>query len=503
MLTMALKTDERTFEIIVIGGGVNGTGIAADLAMRGYKIALFEKTDLSSGTSSASSKLIHGGIRYLENYQFHLVLESLKEQQLLLQNAPHLVKPLKFILPFHKKLRPFWLLKLGVWLYEHLLPTKRLPNGSKISKQELAKIPLKSEFSKAISYYDCNVDDSRLVVSIALQAKQHGASIFTYSEVIACNRVHGEWEITILDKKSNVQYITKCKYLINATGPWAEHVATNLIKFNSIYKLKLVKGSHLITKNKYGLKEALILQNFDKRIIFIIPSYDNFLIIGTNEIVISDVHADINVQNSEIDYMLNIVNMFLGVELEYTDILHTYSGIRPLVLDKHQNASQTSRDYKFELDITSKTSAPCLHVYGGKLTTYRKLSENAGNIVNRFFNKKTKSTTKNHFLPGGDITSDNIIKLRSQYHFLNNDHLDHLLNNYGSIAFKILANIKNPEDLGIHFGSHLYQNEVDYLVINEWVTNVEDLIYRRSKYYLLLTKEEINNLRFYLTNCKT
>ena len=358
----------ETFDILVIGGGINGAGIVRDASGRNLKVCLVEKNTVGSATSSWSTKLIHGGLRYLENYEFRLVRESLKEREVIKKIASDITTPIPFIIPYQKSLRPKWLIKLGLFLYDNLGGKMTIPKSSTINiKNEFPNI-LKDQYKTGFQYYDLQIDDKKLVELNVKDAEKKGATIIENREVIRANRNKNVWDI-ILDDNT----LLKTKILINAAGPWINDTLTKVLKQNSKKSIRLVKGSHIITKSLYRQKKAFTLQNEDSRIIFVIPYKDEYSLIGTTE---TEVFSPENpkIDNSEIDYLINSVNKYFIKQISGDDVVSSYSGIRPLIED-FKEASKVTRDYVFDLN-EDNSQAPLLNIYGGKLTTYRKLAEN-------------------------------------------------------------------------------------------------------------------------------
>ena len=358
----------ETFDILVIGGGINGAGIVRDASGRNLKVCLVEKNTVGSATSSWSTKLIHGGLRYLENYEFRLVRESLKEREVIKKIASDITTPIPFIIPYQKSLRPKWFIKLGLFLYDNLGGKMTIPKSSTINiKNEFPNI-LKDQYKTGFQYYDLQIDDKKLVELNVKDAEKKGATIIENREVIRANRNKNVWDI-ILDDNT----LLKTKILINAAGPWINDTLTKVLKQNSKKSIRLIKGSHIITKSLYRQKKAFTLQNEDSRIIFVIPYKDEYSLIGTTE---TEVFSPENpkIDNSEIDYLINSVNKYFIKQISGDDVVSSYSGIRPLIED-FKEASKVTRDYVFDLN-EDNSQAPLLNIYGGKLTTYRKLAEN-------------------------------------------------------------------------------------------------------------------------------
>ncbi len=376
----------KIYDIFIIGGGINGAGIARDASGRGLKVALADKGKVGKATSSWSTKLIHGGLRYLENYEFRLVNESLKERTIINNIASKITEPVPFLIPYTKNMRPAWLIKFGLFLYDSFAGKSSLPRSSTVNLHDKYPNILKSEFKKGFKYFDLTVDDLKLVKLNIDDAKKRGVKIFENKKVIKINRKKDFWIISLSDNK-----IIKSKVLINATGPWINQVLKNVIKIKSQISTRLVKGSHIITKKLYNQNIALTLQNIDKRIIFVIPYKKKYSLIGTTEIkVISPEKPKIN--QNEIKYLINGVNNFLKTPINKKDIINTYSGIRPLIENYKSNTRKISRDYILDLNL-EKEKAPLLNIFGGKLTTYRKLSEKSVEKILHFFSNKKPNWT--------------------------------------------------------------------------------------------------------------
>jgi len=358
---------KQMFDIFIIGGGINGAGIARDASGRGLKVFLAEKNKIGSATSSWSSKLIHGGLRYLENYEFKLVRESLKEREVISNIAPTITKPLPFIIPHTKKLRSKLFIRLGLFLYDHLGGKTKVPKSSKVNLNKKYSNILQSKFSVGFKYYDVQVDDKKLVEMNIDDAKKLGATIIENTEVISAKRVTEGWEITLDNEE-----IIKTKILINASGPWINEIVNNVIKINTNKKIRLVKGSHIITKKLYEEEVAFTLQNDDNRVVFVIPYKKEYSLIGTTEVDVKTADNP-SISDEEKIYLINTINNHFVKQISNQDIVDTYSGIRPLIED-FKEASKVTRDYVFDLNLQDKNS-PLLNIYGGKLTTYRKLAE--------------------------------------------------------------------------------------------------------------------------------
>ena len=376
------------FDIFIIGGGINGAGIARDASGRGLKVYLAEKGKVGSATSSWSSKLIHGGLRYLENYEFKLVAESLREREVITQIAPAITKPLPFVIPHTKKLRSKLLIRLGLFLYDNLGGKTKIPKSSKIIFAKQYQNILQSKFTEGFRYYDVQVDDKKLVEMNIDDAKKMGAIITEDTKVINANRIDNYWEITLNNNEK-----IKSKILINAAGPWINEIVNNVLKINAKKSIRLVRGSHIITKKLYDEEVAFTLQNEDNRIVFVIPYKGEYSLIGTTEVDV-DTPDNPSISNEEKIYLINTINNHFIKQISQEDIVETYSGIRPLIED-FKEATKVTRDYIFDLN-EDNSQAPLLNIYGGKLTTYRKLAENVLLALNKYIpvNKKNSWTAK-------------------------------------------------------------------------------------------------------------
>ena len=376
------------FDIFIIGGGINGAGIARDASGRGLKVYLAEKGKVGSATSSWSSKLIHGGLRYLENYEFKLVAESLREREVITQIAPSITKPLPFVIPHTKKLRSKLLIRLGLFLYDNLGGKTKIPKSSKVIFSRQYQNILQSKFTEGFRYYDVQVDDKKLVEMNIDDAKKMGAIIAEDTKVINANRIDNYWEITLNNNEK-----IKSKILINAAGPWINETVNNVLKINAKKSIRLVRGSHIITKKLYEDEVAFTLQNEDNRVVFVIPYKGNYSLIGTTEVDV-DTPENPSISNEEKIYLINTINNHFIKQISQEDIVETYSGIRPLIED-FKDATKVTRDYIFDLN-EDESKAPLLNIYGGKLTTYRKLAENVLLALNKYIpvNKKNSWTAK-------------------------------------------------------------------------------------------------------------
>lgn len=485
------------YDLAVIGGGINGVGIAADAAGRGLKVFLCEKDDLAQHTSSASSKLIHGGLRYLEHYEFRLVREALAEREVLLAKAPHIVKPMRFVLPHRPHLRPAWMIRAGLFLYDHLGKRKRL--GSSRSLRFGAGYPLKPTITRGFEYADCAVDDARLVVLNAMAAREKGAHLHTRTRCLRAERVDGLWQVELQHADGSLQTI-RARALVNAAGPWVASFIKDDLKLDAPYGIRLIQGSHLIVPRLYEGEHAYILQNEDQRIVFCIPYLDRFTLIGTTDREYAGDPAKVAITEQETDYLLKVVNAHFNHQLERTDILHTYSGVRPLCNDESDNPSAVTRDYTLALSATAG-QAPLLSVFGGKLTTYRKLAESAMAELKPFFSQMRGSWTASAPLPGGENMTDVqalVDALLARHGWLPSVIAKRWARTYGSRVWRLLDGVQGPDDLGQAIGGGLFTREVDYLRNEEWALGSDDILWRRTKLGLFTTAAEQQALAEYL-----
>ena len=489
------------YDLAVIGGGINGVGIAADAAGRGLSVFLCEKDDLARHTSSASSKLIHGGLRYLEHYEFRLVREALAEREVLLAKAPHIVKPMRFVLPHRPHLRPAWMIRAGLFLYDNLGKRKRL--GASRSLRFGPGYPLKPAITRGFEYADCAVDDARLVVVNAMSARENGAHIHTRTRCLRAERVGGLWQVELEHADGSRQNI-RARALVNAAGPWVASFIRDDLKLDAPYGIRLIQGSHLIVPRMYEGEHAYILQNEDQRIVFCIPYLDRFTLVGTTDREYSGDPAKVAITEQETDYMLKVVNDHFNQQLSRADILNTYSGVRPLCNDESDNPSAVTRDYTLALSAAAG-EAPLLSVFGGKLTTYRKLAESAMAELKPYFTQMRGSWTADAPLPGGeDMTTAQALvdKLLARHSWLPVDIAKRWSVTYGNRVWRLLEGVEGPEDLGQAMGGGLFTREVDYLRAEEWAVDADDILWRRTKLGLFTNAAEQQALADYLATHK-
>lgn len=491
---------DRIYDLAIVGGGVNGCGIARDAAGRGNSVFLCEMNDLASGTSSWSTKLVHGGLRYLEYYEFRLVREALIEREILWQIAPHIIRPLRFVLPHHAGLRPAWLLRLGLFLYDHIGGRHLLPptRSVDLATDAVGKPLIPGRYKKAFEYSDCFVDDARLVALNARDAADRGADIRTRTRAVEIRQADGIWRVTVEDMLNGGRNTVNARALINAGGPWVEDVLRSGAGVNAKAKVRLVQGSHIVVPQLYAHDRAYMFQNADGRIVFVIPYQDDFTLIGTTDRDYDGDPAKVKATTEEIEYLCTSVSEYLAKPVKPSDVVWSYAGVRPLYDDGASEAKAATRDYVFELDTPG--GAPLLSIYGGKITTYRRLAEEALERLAPYLNssKAKEGWTATAALPGGDMDVSAVVALTAElmreHPFLSHEHADRLAHAYGTRATKLLGSATSMSDLGQSFGATLTEAEVRYLMNNEWAVTAEDVVWRRSKLGLRLSPAEIEAL---------
>lgn len=484
------------FDVVVVGGGINGVGIAADAAGRGLSVLLCEQQDLGWATSSSSSKLIHGGLRYLEQYEFRLVHHALAEREVLLKNAPHIIRPLRFRLPHRPHLRPAWMIRTGLFLYDHLAARVSLPASARVRMDEQS--PLLADIDTCFEYSDGWVDDARLVSLVAQQARNHGAVILPRTRCTAARREDGVWCVELTDSLGQTRGVF-AKTLVNAAGPWVGRFLQDGVKEHTQNTIRLVQGSHIIVPRVNDQSYAYILQHTDGRIVFVIPYEQQFSLIGTTEVDYQGDPAKVHISQDEIDYLLGVVNSYFKVKLTAGQIVHSFSGVRPLLDDHHDSAGKVTRDYRFELS-EDDSGAPLLTVFGGKITTYRRLAQAAVNKLAVFFPQMGRPWTASATLPGGDFSHLESLNgaLCAQFAWLEKGIVARYARQYGTLTEALLAGCEAMTDLGLHFGHGLYQKEVDYLCEQEWAVSTEDILWRRTKLGLYFSSAQRQQLCDYL-----
>ena len=497
---------DQIYDIAIIGGGINGTGIARDAAGRNLSVYLCEQDDLASGTSSWSTKLIHGGLRYLQHFEFRLVREALIEREILWGIAPHIIWPLRFVLPYHRGLRPAWILRLGLFIYDHLGGRKKLPPTRTLDlTSDISGAPLKGNSSIGFEYSDCWVEDSRLVVLNAMDARDHGAIIETKHKLISADREENAWKLTILNQSTGQSKSIRASTLVNAAGPWVADVLSGKIRSNTKAKIRMVQGSHIVVPRLYEHDRCYIFQNKDGRIIFAIPYEQDFTLIGTTDRDYLGDPSTVTISQEEIDYLCAAASEYFSKPILPHDIIWTYSGVRPLYDDGASKAQEATRDYVLKLD-TPTHQAPLLSIFGGKITTYRRLAEAALEKLSPYLPHASESQTGwtgKATLPGGDFEKTDFQKLVDLYHLqypnFRKELIRRLVRAYGTKTVMILGNAKTEEDIGPFFGETLSSSEVLYLMAHEWAMSAHDILWRRSKLGLRLKAHEVEALEAFIT----
>jgi glycerol-3-phosphate dehydrogenase len=485
------------YDLCIIGGGINGAGIARDAAGRGLKVLLVEKGDLACATSSASTKLIHGGLRYLEYYEFKLVRDSLQERETLLNIAPHIIHPMTFVLPHNKGQRPKWMIRSGLFLYDHLAKRKRLNKSHTVDLKTYGPF-LRGQYKTGFSYSDCRADDSRLVVLNAMDAAHHGATVLTRTECVRMEAEGQRWRIALKDLTKHTESHITAAAVVNAAGPWVRTVIEQSdLDAPDVPNLRLVKGSHIIVPKLFDGGHAYILQQPDKRIVFAIPYEGRYTLIGTTDVNFEGDPATVKISDEEIEYLCAAVNRVSNRRIAPGDVVWTYSGVRSLFDDGKQNASSVTRDY--HLHVHENTGdAKLISVFGGKLTTYRVLAEKTVNMLLKETGRVAEEWTANAVLPGGDIPHADfdlfVIKKTTQYPWLPPALLQRYARTYGTRMDHFLEGAKSHVGLGRAFGDDIYEAEILYLVRHEWARDIEDILWRRTKTGLYVGEETIETL---------
>ncbi len=487
--------NEPVYDLAIIGGGINGCGIARDAAGRGLKVLLVEQDDLASATSSWSSKLIHGGLRYLEQYEFRLVREALQEREVLLRIAPHIIHPLEFILPHDQHMRPAWMVRLGLFMYDHI--------GGKISLSASRAVAFPNAVYSAglaptqkrgFFYSDAKVDDARLTVLNAIAARENGADVRVRTRLIGGKRDAAHWRLTLRDVDSGASTDVSAKGIVNAAGPWVKHLLDDTLRVPTTSNVKLVKGSHIVVPRIHHHPHAYILQNDDKRVVFIIPYEEKFSLVGTTDVAVASIADAAKISAAETAYLLRAVNRFVAQPVRESDIVWSYAGVRPLYDDGSDNPSEITRDYVLKVDHDNG-ALPLLSIFGGKITTYRRLAEHALQELNPFYPAIKNGWTATAPLPGGDIESVTLTTqtMTKKYPGLPVDFLKRLVMRHGSRAENVLKGVTKINDLGAIFGQGanlLCEREIDFFIREEWARTAEDILWRRSKCGLHMDEAE-------------
>ena len=517
------RSDKSVYDLFVIGGGINGCGIARDAAGRGMHVGLAEMGDLASATSSASTKLFHGGLRYLEYFEINLVKHALAEREILLKAMPHISWPMRFVLPYHSDMRfegstpasrllntvmpwmkgrrPAWMVRLGLFFYDRLGGRDLLPGTETLDLSgSVEGAPLQDRFSKAFEYSDCWVEDSRLVVLNARDAEKRGADIMPRTKVISAQRDGDVWAVTLEDQITGESRIVIARMLVNAAGPWVGDVLQQKARVNTRESVRLVRGSHIVTEKLYDHDKCYFLQGTDGRIIFAIPYETDFTLIGTTDAEHSDPDQEPVCTETERDYLLAFANGYFKRQLSAEDVVWSYSGVRPLYDDGASSATAATRDYTLKVDTAG--GAPILNIFGGKITTYRKLAEDAMEKIVPFFPGASGHWTAGVPLPGGDFAvesfDDLVARLSEDFEFLTPFTARRMVRAYGTESWNIVAGMESVDDMGREFGAGLCAREVDWLWRNEYARSADDILWRRSKLGLRLTPKEVAELDAYM-----
>lgn len=489
------------YDLLVVGGGINGAGIARDAAGRGLSVCLCEQDDLAAHTSSASTKLIHGGLRYLEQYEFALVGKALAEREVLLRLAPHIIWPLRFLLPHQPHLRPAWMIRAGLFLYDHLGRGRRtLPRSRRLSLRDHALgRPLQPDLRTGFVYSDAWVQDARLVVLNAMDAAQRGAEILTRTRCTGARRDASHWHVQLEDAQGQ-HHTLRARALVNAAGPWATRLLDLIPTLPHTHNLRLVKGSHIVVPKLFEHDHAYIFQQPDRRIVFAIPYESDFTLIGTTDVDYDADPSTPRIDAAEVIYLCDAVNRYFRRQIAPQDVVWSYSGVRPLLDDAEDNAAEVTRDYRLDL---VREGPPLLNVFGGKLTTYRKLAEEAVDRLGEALGVHAPAwTAGGDALPGGDQRDIRALleTLRARHPWLPDMLAQRLTRNYGTRVEQLLGQARSLAELGQNFGADLYQAEVDYLRDHEWARTADDILWRRSKLGLRVAAKARERLQTYLSN---
>jgi glycerol-3-phosphate dehydrogenase len=490
-------------DLLIVGGGINGAGIARDAAGRGLSVALCEKDDLGAHTSSASTKLIHGGLRYLEHYHFGLVRKALKEREVLLASAPHIAWPMRFVMPHDRHLRPAWILRAGLLLYDYLAPRRHLPASAAIDlRSHPAGAPLEAQYRRGFIYSDGWVDDARLVALNALDAAERGATVLTRTRCSRIERTGASWVATLVVEGAAGRPVERqivARAIVNACGPWVTDFLHHAAPVGGLRAVRLVKGSHIVVRRLFKHRFAYIFQTVDKRVVFAIPYEQDFTLIGTTDVDYAGDPDKVTASAEEIGYLCDLANRYFTVSIGPADVVWTYSGVRPLLEDQSSDASSVTRDYALEMDANG---APLLSVFGGKITTYRKLSEEAVDRLASRLGCEARAWTGSAVLPGGDLPGGSFaVFLRTvarHYPWLPAPLRHRYARAYGTRIDRMLSGARTGEDLGEAVVPGLYEREIAYLRDTEWARTAADILWRRTKLGLHLPPSAIGQLDAWL-----
>jgi glycerol-3-phosphate dehydrogenase len=493
-----LRAGTQRYDLLIVGGGINGTGIARDAAGRGLKVLLCEQDDLAAHTSSASTKLIHGGLRYLDELHFSLVRKALREREVLLELAPHIMRPLHFIMPHAAHLRPAWMIRAGLFLYDHLAPRGRLAASQAVDlRTHIAGAPLQSGYRRGFVYSDVQTDDARLVVLNALDAQARGAVILTRTRCERLLAAGGGWLATL--KAAHGERHITARAVVNAAGPWVSQFVADCTPVHAAHQVRLVKGSHITVPRLFSHRFAYIFQNEDRRIVFAIPYEHDFTLIGTTDV---DYHGDpaaVQIDSAEISYLCALVNRYFRQQIAPADVIWSYAGVRPLLADESSDPMSVTRDYALELD---REPAPLLSVFGGKITTYRRLAEDAVNLLGATLGTSAATWTASAKLPGGDMPEGGFAVflriIERRYPWLPARLRLRLCHAYGTRLERVLAGATSLAELGAQILPQLYERELEYLCREEFAHNAQDILWRRSKLGLHLMHEDVSALERWL-----
>ena len=486
-------SQEPVYDIVVIGGGINGAGVARDAAGRGLSVALCEQGDFAGATSSASTKLIHGGLRYLEYYEFRLVAEALREREHLLDIAPHIAWPLRFVMPHVPGLRPRWMIRLGLWLYDHIGGRISLPRSRAVRLDRMGKASgLRPEITRGFAYSDAWVDDARMVILNLLSAQEHGARILARTRLVSAERRDGAWHCTLHDVATGRHSMVRARAVVNTAGPWVAEMDRALNAHAPGAGVKLVRGSHIVVPRLFEGEHAYILQNDDRRIVFMIPYEGRYTLIGTTDVPQDDMRNGAQISAEEDAYLLRAVNQYLEQPLSAADIVWRYAGVRPLFDDESDNPSAVTRDYTLVVDDTLEL--PCVSVYGGKITTYRRLAESVLDKLAPWIKGERGPWTHQEALPGGGFARGErgrqLAALQARYPGLDQAYLERLFARHGLRCADVLGQARDMAALGRDFGGGLTEREAVFLVRHEWAREPDDILWRRTKCGLHMSEAE-------------
>ena len=492
---------KQAYDVVVVGAGINGAGIARDAAGRGLSVLLCDKDDIGSHTSSASTKLVHGGLRYLEQYEFSLVRKALQEREVLIRAAPHIIWPLRFVMPHDAHLRPAWMIRAGLFLYDHLARRELLPGSSGVDlRSHPSGAPLDPHFRRGFEYSDGWVQDARLVLINAVDARRHGADVKPHTRCIAARRVADRWRVTLVPASGDTQEVST-RILVNAAGPWVGLFLDQAVGLGAEKSVRLVKGSHIVVPRQFDHGYAYIFQNPDKRIIFAIPFEDDFTLIGTTDMEFNDDPDRVVIAADEITYLCEMTNRYFKRHIAPADVVWSYSGVRPLLDDETSDASSVTRDYSFEVDANG---APLLSIFGGKLTTFRRLAEDATDKLQVLLGQRIARWTAGAILPGGDLPGGNLTdyqnKLANKHPWLPAALVRRWARTYGTRSAEIIGNAASLDQLGEEVLPTLFAREIAYLVQEEWATTGDDILWRRTKLGLRVGPSGAATLDHWLVN---